>query len=220
MFNVLKLCENRNVESRKREHVTYRSWISRFVFLTLLLIVVYFDDRAPSVMFVPEDVPEALIPRDDALRGWLNSPWARTWDMRLSGFQGVYGFWVPRMPLVSWGARCITEDQHEVPYACPYPVFLELHMSYKQNWLPLFPLMHVLAERYPQTKVALEVSPVGAVRILLPRHRIVLGRRYWMERLGMARNILRLPDWRESRGDLDMRYPDGFAWRPWNNVDK
>lgn len=190
-----------------------RAWVYRFFLLLLLGLFWCTQEVQPWIVFMPSHTADVLVPSGSDWHAWVEHPWTQRLSLNRSGGQRGYAVWEPRTPLADWGEVCMTEDQAVLPVPCPYPVFIHLKLSSQETPLPLFPLIQEMKRRHPNTEITIERSPSGTVLVQLPRHRIILGRHYWIERLAMARRILSLPEWRDSFGDLDMRYSDGFAWR-------
>lgn len=116
-------------------------------------------------------------------------------------------------PWVHWGDRCIARDHQIIPLPCPYELPLRLDMRQRQPVPVMFNLLDEI-DRYRQgASVELKVASGGTVTVHWRGVQLVLGRRHLLERFARAKDILFQPAWQTAQGRMDMRYPDGFAWR-------
>ena len=187
----------------------------RCAVISLLFIVFLLRSRFTStwIIWVPEGTHDALVPTSTRLQDLVSQPWTKSISFRTHGRVRM-AHYAPRYPMAQWNGACVTTDQHVIEGPCPYPVPMKLVTSGDYTLPYVFGVMKRLQKLYGNEVSEVTVAYGGTVSVKIPGYQIVLGRRHMLERLLRAHQALTDQGWKGTSGQLDMRYPDGFAWKP------
>ena len=184
-----------------------------FYRLCLIVVLVIVKVQLSPVMLyiIPPDIAPELVSQYIAQP---DSPWIKALNNHYVWGGAHYSFIIPRLPYAQYNNACLSDDAHIIAGHCPYDVYMMLDAPQDYEVSRLCGVIEAMQKQYPGIAKELHVMKGGTVTLTVPHYSIILGRKQFLKRFLQAQKVIDSPLWKDQHGTLDLRYHDGFAFKP------